>query len=520
MRPGRVMGIETEYGVITPGRPEANPVAMSTVIVRAYAAGVPSAPWDYAGEDPLNDARGFRMGPADADPSQLTDDPDAAAPAGPVDLHEVGRTILRGGPANAVLPNGARLYVDHAHPEYSSPEVVSALDAVTWDRAGDEIMREAMATLRRAGGEIVVYKNNVDGKGASYGTHENYLVERSVPFGEIASYLTPFFVTRPLFAGSGRVGLGQRSGEPGFQISQRADYIENDIGLETTFNRPIINTRDEPHADPERFRRLHVIIGDANTFDVPNFLKFATTDLVLGLIEAGEVPLELDAITLTAPVVDVRGVSREPFGHVLSTQGSSAMRALDIQRAYLDLVDAHFTRTGRHGEVAETLALWDHVLDGLADDPESVADCVEWVAKRQLLEGMRERSRSGWNDPRLAALDLQWSDLRPERSVVSRLDAAGRVRRLVSPQEVARAVGTPPANTRAWLRGELIRRFPDGVAAAGWSSIVLDSPRRGRLLRIPLTDPRSATEERAGNLVKNNGTIDELLDALGGRERH
>lgn len=196
------------------------------------------------------------------------------------------------------------------------------------------------------------------------------------------------------------------------------------------------------------------------------------------------------------------------------------MRALDIQRAYLDLVDAHFTRTGRHGEVAETLALWDHVLDGLADDPESVADCVEWVAKRQLLEGMRERSRSGWNDPRLAALDLQWSDLRPERSVVSRLDAAGRVRRLVSPQEVARAVGTPPANTRAWLRGELIRRFPDGVAAAGWSSIVLDSPRRGRLLRIPLTDPRSATEERAGNLVKNNGTIDELLDALGGRERH
>lgn len=515
MRQGRVMGIETEYGLISPGRPAANPIDLSTAIVRAYAARVPTAPWDYAGEDPLNDARGHRMDRSEAHPSQLTDAADEVGLSG--NLRSTDR-VIRGGPANAVLPNGARLYVDHAHPEYSSPEITNARDAVIWDQAGDEIMRVAMEAAARAGDDIVSYKNNVDGKGASYGTHENYLVDRGTPFGEIAAYLTPFFVTRPLFAGAGRVGLGPRSENPGFQISQRADYIENDIGLETTFNRPIINTRDEPHSDALKYRRLHVIVGDANMFEVPSFLKFATTDLVLDLIESSEAPLELDALTLTAPVVDAWGVSHDPFEHVLSTQGH-AMRALDIQRTYLDLVAAHVDRRGWGAEVAPVLTMWAEILDGLASDPETVADQVEWVAKRGVLEGMRERSHTGWNDPRLAAIDLQWADLRPERSIVARLAAAGRVRRITTQAEIAEAVSHPPTDTRAWLRGELVRRFGGGVAAAGWSSVVLDSPRRGHYLRIPLTDPRSATLARAGSLLEKNSTIDELLDALGGQER-
>lgn len=516
----RAIGIETEYGVIAPGRPEANPIELSTQIVRGYAATVPHAPWDYAGEDPLSDARGFHLGREFAHPSQLTDDPDQTAPSGfdGLDLRELDHTMLRGGAANAVLTNGARLYVDHAHPEYSSPEVTSPRDLVIWDRAGDEIMREAMAAVARTGEEIVIYKNNGDGKGASYGTHENYLVDRDVPFGDIASYLTPFFVTRPLFTGSGRVGIGQHSEEPGFQLSQRADYLENDIGLETTFNRPIINTRDEPHANAERYRRLHVIVGDANLFDVANYLKFATTSLVLGLLEDGVAPLDLDALTLSAPVVDVWGVSREPFEHVLSTQGSGTRRALDVQRTYLDLVDRNTERRGRDAETTEVLALWNQILDGLEKDPYSVADSVEWVAKKQVLEGLRARTHTGWEDPRLAALDLQWTDLRPERSVVGRLEAGGRVRRLVTQDEVATAVHAPPAKTRAWFRGSVISRYPGQVAAAGWSSVVLDSPRRGRLLRVPLTDPHSGTRERAGSLVEM-GTVDDLLDALGGRER-
>ncbi|MGM0384418.1 MAG: depupylase/deamidase Dop [Actinomycetota bacterium] len=492
----RVMGIETEYGLIEPGNAWANPVEMSTRIVRAYAAGVPHAPWDYAGEDPLSDARGYRLPRAAAHPSQLTDSP------APPD-----RGSLRGGPANAVLPNGARLYVDHAHPEYSSPEVTGPLDALRWDRAGDEVMIEAMRAVGSP--EIVIYKNNVDGKGASYGTHENYLVRRSVPFRELAQRLTPFFVTRPVVCGAGRVGLGQRSQEPGFQVSQRADYVENDIGLETTFNRPIVNTRDEPHADPGRWRRLHVIGGDANRFDVPAHLKFATTALMLWLVEEDHLPLELDALTLSAPVVDTWGVSHDPFGHVLSTEGATRT-ALDVQRTYLDVVARH---VGDDAETTFALELWDAVLTGLATDPDSVAHQVEWVAKRQLLEGLRRRGNLSWDNPRLAALDLQWADLRPEHSVVARLDTAGRVQRLVDQAEVHEAVSTPPADTRAWFRGTMVQRFPRALAAAGWSSVVVDSG--GSLVRIPLTDPLRGSRARAARLFESND-VETLLSILGG----
>ncbi len=489
----RVMGIETEYGLIEPGNAWANPVEMSTRIVRAYAAGVPHAPWDYAGEDPLSDARGYRLPRAAAHPSQLTD-----APA-PTD-----RGALRNGPANAVLPNGARLYVDHAHPEYSSPEVTSPRDAVLWDRAGDEVMVEAM---RAAGSpEIVIYKNNVDGKGASYGTHENYLVRRSVPFHELAHRLTPFLVTRPVVCGAGRVGLGQRSQEPGFQVSQRADYVENDIGLETTFNRPIVNTRDEPHADPGRWRRLHVIGGDANRFDVPAYLKFATTALVLWLVEEDHLPLELDALSLSAPVVDTWGVSHDPFGHVLSTEGGARTAG---QRTYHDVVARPPATTPRlPSPSARTPS-----SPGLAFDPDSVAHQVEWVAKRQLLEGLRRRGTLTWDNPRLAALDLQWADLRPEHAVVERLDAAGRIQRLVTQAEVHAAVSSPPPDTRAWFRGTMVQRFPAAVAAAGWSSVVVDSG--PTLVRIPLPDPLRGSRARAARLFESDD-VDELLSMLGG----
>lgn len=514
----RPMGVETEYGILAPADAWANPISLSTQIVRGYAATVPHAPWDYAGEDPLNDARGHRMDRAAAHPTQLTDRPAEAAPSfDGLDLRELDRGMLRGGAANAVLTNGARLYVDHAHPEYSSPEVMTPRDAVVWDRAGDEIMRAAMAAVATSGEEIVIYKNNVDGKGAAYGTHENYLVDRAVPFHDIAHYLTPFFVTRPLVCGAGRVGLGQRSEEPGFQISQRADYVENDIGLETTFNRPIINTRDEPHADPARFRRLHVIGGDANAFDVSTYLKFATTSLVLWLLETGEVPLELDAVALTAPVPDTWGVSHDPFGHVLSTQGGVEMRALDVQRTYRDIVARHAETMGADGETWDALRTWSEVLDGLATDPASVADRVEWVAKKALLDGMAARGGLPWDSPKLVALDLQWTDLRPERSIVARLDMAGRVTRLVDQAEVAAAVVTPPADSRAWFRGESVRKYGAGVAAAGWSSVVFDSPRRGRLVRVPLSDPRNGTRARAATVLQSE-TVDELLAALGGVE--
>ncbi|KAE8762949.1 depupylase/deamidase Dop [Georgenia thermotolerans] len=547
----RPMGIETEYGIIEPGNPSSNPMVLSAHVVAAYAGAPGSAGrgghvrWDYAGEDPLADARGFRLDRASAHPSQLTDDPEhpappeedipagEAAPPGGAGPGVRTTTLRRPTPAelalptatNAVLTNGARLYVDHAHPEYSSPEVTNPLDAVRWDRAGELVMRGAMDALRHSPGmpEVVVYKNNVDGKGAAYGTHENYLVSREVNFGDIIRYLTPFFVTRPIFCGAGRVGLGQRSERAGYQISQRADYVENDVGLETTFNRPIINTRDEPHADAARFRRLHVIGGDANLMDVSTYLKMGTTSLVLWLLEQGEVPLELDALMLANPVGETWEVSHDvTLTHRLTLADGREMTALEIQRVYLRVVADALTQAGRTDQATrDVVERWAGVLDRLATDPADAAAEVEWVAKLELLDGMRRRGGLPWDHPKLAALDLQWSDLRPERSIFNRLVAAGRVERLVPDPEVAAAEHTPPADTRAWFRGQVVARYPGQVAGASWESVVLDLPGHEHLVRVPMTDPLRGTRQHVGALLERSGTAAELLEALtAGRPGH
>src|SRR5215217_1879928 len=237
------------------------------------------------------DAPGFDMARQIADPSQLTDE----------DL----------GLANVILTNGARLYVDHAHPEYSTPEVTNPRDIVLWDKAGEQVMAEAARRAARIPGNpaIQLYKNNTDGKGASYGSHENYLMDRKTPFIEIIRGLVPFFVTRQVFAGAGRVGIGTEGRTQGFQLSQRADFFEVEVGLETTLKRPIINTRDEPHADADKYRRLHVIIGDANLSELSTYLKVGTTALVLAMIEARALPRDL---AIEEPVEALQAVSHDP----------------------------------------------------------------------------------------------------------------------------------------------------------------------------------------------------------------
>ena len=284
-RHARVMGIETEYGIsaLAAGSPaiaggfgaayiedDLHPMQLSNHVVKAYgnsSAGQPAG-WDYETETPLRDIRGYEISRSAAHPDQLTDS----------DL----------GMANVILTNGARLYVDHAHPEYSGPEVTSALDAVRYDKAGDAVMAiAAQRATQSLGRSVRLYKNNTDGKGASYGTHENYLMQRSTPFDRIVTQFTAFLVSRQVITGAGRVGIGQSSQQPGFQISQRADFFEAEVGLETTLNRPIINTRDEPHADASRHRRLHVITGDANLSEIATYLKVGTAAWVLRVIEAG-----------------------------------------------------------------------------------------------------------------------------------------------------------------------------------------------------------------------------------------
>ena len=526
----RPVGLETEFGVLRPGDAYANPVVLSTRVVEAYSvgAGVPTARWDYEGEDPLADLRGGRLRRSAAHPSQLTDDPARPAPSGDVPPAPWG-SRARPSAAEAALPrattavlvNGARFYVDHAHPEYSSPEVLIPRDALIWDRAGEVVARRAMTALDEgsadAPAQIVLYKNNVDGKGAAYGSHENYLVRRDVPFEALAEVLTPFLVTRPVLVGSGRVGIGQRSERPGFQISQRADYVESEIGLQTTFNRPIINTRDEPHADNARWRRLHVINGDANRFDVPIYLKIATTDLLLWFLEQAytegsdrftEALTRLRRLTIVGdPVEEHWALSHDPtLSHELRTQ-SGSMTALAIQRAFLDAISPAVTRV-ENAQAHRALALWRQVLDALEqwrhDGSGPAAQMVEWVAKYELCEGLRRRSGTGWDDPRLAALDIQWADLRPGRSVVDRLDAAGRIHRLASEAEIQRAADTPPEGTRAAIRGTAIRRHPQ-IVGASWTCLLLDVPGAPELARLRLPDDVVVGPDETATILEEIG---------------
>lgn len=493
------LGTETEYGVYRPGEPYANAVALSTEAVLAY---VPHArgplshlgaiEWDYRGEDPLNDLRGRRLDRAAADPSQLTDDPYHLAPPGGSETVSAptAEEMLQYRPTSLVIANGGRLYVDHAHPEYSSPEVLTARDAVLWDRAGEVIAQRIMNSIdEQDGPPVVLVKNNVDGKGATYGCHENYQVHRSTDLDDLIRFTIPFMVTRPIFCGSGRVGIGQASERPGFQISQRADYVENDVGLETTFNRPIFNTRDEPHANGHDWRRIHVINGDANLFDVSILLRVGTTALVLWAIEQGT-DLTWEGLDLAGPVGATQTVSRDlTLTEKLPLAGGGEATAIEIQRRYRDLVLQTFEQTGQSpsAEQQEILDRWNAVLDGLETDPASVGNQVEWVGKYQLLERQRERLGVNWDDPRIVAMDLQWGDLRPDKSLVYALSSAGLVERLFTAEQVAWAADNPPEATRAAVRGSAVTERED-LRQASWTSLVFSQPDTAKYTRIPLPD--------------------------------
>lgn len=538
----RVVGIETEYGVVSPGNPGANAILMSSQVVNAYRAlaELPRPPrWDYLDEDPLADARGFHLERAAAHPSLLTDDPSRPAPSGdvPAGDADAGDSVVAGpvtgiarpatplyddpSTSNAILTNGARLYVDHAHPEYSAPEVLTPRESVVWDVAGERVMLRAARELASAGIDVDLYKNNGDGKGASYGTHENFLVDRAVPFDTLVDVLTPFFVTRQVVVGSGRVGLGQRGEEAGFQLSQRADFMEAEVGLETTLRRPIINTRDEPHADRERWRRLHVIIGDANLLETATLLKIGATNLVLAVAEnlhrLGPATARLAGLQLRDPVDDVRTVSRDlELGAPLRLRSGGTATALEVQRAYLAAAHevAHLDGPP-DAATREVLDRWEDVLDRLG---RSLAECardVEWVAKHRLLDRMREREGLGWGSPRLAAFDLQWADVRPERGVYQRLLAAGALDRVTTEAEVADAVHHPPVSTRAYFRGEVVARFGPHLDAASWDSVVLDVPGAPALQRVPMLDPHKGTRAQVGPLFDAYGDdVGAFLAAL------
>jgi proteasome accessory factor PafA2 len=498
----RIMGTEIEYGISVPGDSSANPVITSTQVVLAYAAAadIPRsrrARWDYEVESPLRDARGF----------------DLSAPT----LHSSSDTEVDDlGAANVILTNGARLYVDHAHPEFSTPEVTTPRDIVIWDKAGERVMEEAAERAATVPGapRIQLYKNNVDGKGASYGAHENYLMARSTTFPSIVAGLTPFFATRQVVCGAGRVGLGASGDEAGYQLSQRSDYIEVEVGLETTLKRGIINTRDEPHADADKYRRLHVIIGDANLSEYSTLLKVGTAALVLDMIEAG---VRFDELRLAEPVRSVHRISHDPtLKTTVELTDGRKMTGLDVQTAYFEKAQKHVENTmgaDVDPDTAEILQIWGEVLDALARDPMECADRLDWPAKLRLLEGYRERDGLAWNSGRLALVDLQYADVRMAKGLYNRLAARGSIKRLVSEEQVTAAMRTPPEDTRAYFRGRCLERYPSEVAAASWDSVIFDLGRES-LVRIPTLEPLRGTRRHVGELIDNSATAEELVAAL------
>jgi proteasome accessory factor A len=497
----KVLGTETEYGVTVSGPGDVSPVLVASMLVGQYGqAELRRVKWDFQEENPLRDARGF----------EAARNREAA--------EEEGALV------NLVLTNGARYYVDHAHPEFSTPETTNPRDCVLWDKAGEEILA---ASIRRThdvlppGARVHVYKNNSDGKGNSYGTHENYLVDRAVPFARLAASLIPFFVTRQIYCGAGKVGC-EESGVDGidFQLSQRADFIEAEVGLETTLKRPIVNTRDEPHADPERFRRLHVICGDANLCEVASFLKVGTAALVLMLVE--DDVLDQEPFTLAGAVEAYKTVSRDPsLTQTVELASGRRVTALDLQWEYLDAVKGHL-KTGRMAEALEgadwpedVVSRWEYVLTALEADPRSLGRELDWVAKLELLEAFRERHGLDWDSPKLRLIDLQYHDVDVERGLYRKLEESGRVERLVTAEEVRRAMISPPRDTRAYFRGSCLARYTTSLVAASWDALIFDLDGQ-TLKRVPMLDPVRGTAAHTEGLLEAHADPSALVAALQG----
>lgn len=485
----KVMGIETEYGITVRNQPDFNPILSSLLLINSYETYRSSRiRWDYEAESPLRDARGF----------EYLEERD-------LPTKEESRLI------NLILSNGARFYVDHAHPEYSSPETTNPRDCVIWDRAGERILnlaRQRAEASSPPGQQILIYKNNTDYKGNSYGTHENYLVDRKVPFARIVQHLMPFFVTRQVYTGAGKVGAENGTDATHYQISQRADFLETEVGLETMHSRPIVNTRDEPHAEPERYRRLHVIVGDANMAEVSTYLKMGTMAIVLAMVEDDFIDRDL---SIDGPVLAFRRVSRDlGCRETIRLRDGRSITAVDHQREYLALAHRYYRDRRPEPWVGEVLARWERTLDALASDPMQLARELDWVIKHALIENYAAKHHLQWNDSRVQMIDLQYHDIRPGKGLYYKLEEADAVDRIASDDEIAKAIHDPPKDTRAYFRGMCLQRYADEIVSASWDSVIFDL-REGPLKKIFMLEPLRGTEAHVRQLLTESPTAADLL---------
>ncbi|MCW5947531.1 MAG: proteasome accessory factor PafA2 family protein [Fimbriimonadales bacterium] len=445
----RLFGTETEYGLSIEGRGAAEQIDDSAAFVESCP--YPAFPgWDYGFESPRQDIRGFQV-------QELAYDPiDAEFDFGKT------RTLDKNLHANRVLTNGARFYNDHGHPEYSTPECSHVADLLAHDLAGERIVLEtAMSYEQVTGKRTRIYKNNTDFHGASYGTHENYLFPRDISSDELIRALLPFLITRMILFGAGKVG--SESGRAcRYQVSQRADFYHETANIETLYRRPIFNTRDEPHADPNKWRRVHVICGDANRMPWSIAMKVATTQLALDLIKVGEAP----QFVICNPPRAAEALSKdETFTWRIELEGSSWTTAIDVLDAYLSAAEKLFTK--RDAETDWSLAEWRLALTDAANDPRRLSDRVDWAAKLVMLEEFSQ-AEGEWNIARMQSLDLEYHNIDPSESLFNAWIDMGRGQIIIPFERVTEAMSAPPQDTRAKQRGDLVAQMRDQIESIGW----------------------------------------------------
>jgi proteasome accessory factor A len=425
---------------------------------------------------------------------------------------EVARYLFRrvvswGRSSNVFLENGARLYLDvGSHPEYATPECDSPRQVLIHDKAGERIVEELVLSAEERlaeegiAGRISLFKNNTDSAGNSYGCHENYLVARVGEFQRLAEALIPFLVTRQVFAGAGKVLQTPRGAV--FSLAQRAEHIWEGVSSATTRSRPIINTRDEPHADAERFRRLHVIVGDSNMSEYTGWLKVATTDLVLRMLEDQVVMRDL---TLDNPIRAIREISQDVTGtRRVRLANGREMSALEMQELYLERVERYVASSGDTDEEAKrVVGEWRHVLEHLVSDPTALGRQLDWVAKHQLIESYRAKHDLPLSHPRVAMLDLAYHDVVRDRGLYHLLARQGRVQHLLDDEEIEHAMTEPPPTTRAALRGRFIRQAKATRRdyTVDWVHLKLNDQAQRTVL---CKDPFRSEDER----------VDRLIDAM------
>ena len=511
----RVVGLETEYGITVNGAENVDVVAESIELVRRYTEHGALMKWDYELEDPHLDARGFRA-------KTLRQDTDESAyyeidKNRPLSFEEIKSDL--------VLSNGARFYNDHAHPEYSTPECTTLHQIVAQDKAGERILAECARRRNEkleAGQEVRLYKNNTDFFGHSYGCHDNYLMRRDIPWDRIVAGVLPFLITRQIFAGAGKMGIEAESaaGQPGvYQISQRADFFSVLVSIDTMNRRPIVNTRDEPHADASRYRRFHVILGDSNMSEWATAMKIGTTALVLHLIERGEAP----QLEIAQPVDANKSISRDQtYDWIIELKDGRKISAIDVQRIYLKAAAKIDPPSPGYGAASHELVSedrqwilreWENVLNDLERDVTLTRDRVDWMAKKFLLNALQEEEKLSWSDPWLQSIDLEYHNVDLERGLFYELVRQGSVRRVVSEDEIKMSIFNPPETTRAFFRGRSVAKFNDWITSLQWDEIVFGQGAQSRRIALPEA-ALDARLEALNHAARNGKDFGEFIRAV------